>query len=84
MKDKYIEVVEDVRKEKSIWGIALGSPNPDSDHFIEMPNREKAFEVKNKIQKFYQINQFQTEQCFCYSFCDDKNILTDCTCGKCK
>lgn len=55
----YVGVEEDVSAGK--WGIFLGSPNPDDEHYIEMPNKEKAFEVQNKLRAFFKEENWVKE-----------------------
>jgi len=40
-------------------------------------------ERKDHPDRFVNVLQEKTDQCFCQSYYDDNNVLLDCTCGKC-
>lgn len=49
---KNIEVEEEQGTDGIKWGLCLGGPNPDSDHYIPMPSKELAFEAKQKLSNY--------------------------------
>lgn len=48
----YIDVIEEPESNGTRWGICLGEPNPSDEYYIEMPSKEKAFEVKEKLNNY--------------------------------
>ena len=48
----YIEVQEDHEDDGCHWGICLGNFNPDDEHYFEVESKEKAFEIKEKLNNY--------------------------------
>jgi hypothetical protein len=48
----YIGVTETPENDKTHWSVCLGSPNPDERHYFEVENKEKAFEIQDKLRAY--------------------------------